>query len=260
MEPDLKNEIAPDLIAKADALALRFSDKLDCESVFISLASTDRLFPFGMSIADAPEIQDRVLLAKETICALTAERNEPLAFGDARKVDAIKNRAIVKSGAIVGYMGAPIRDVSGEAIGAICATTTVPRIWSEADRLILSNAALEAEVLLATARLKQENDVLSRALVEYDDIIGAIAKHADAMISIHGTSGTLIFATNALLTRLEPCELERQFHKAVASQMMKGLTGLNEPQITWGGAQDNEALHPTRQSQSGSLTFVKWGP
>ncbi|MEO0372187.1 MAG: GAF domain-containing protein [Pseudomonadota bacterium] len=260
MATDLHHAIHPDVIEKADKLAEDLCAKMKCDSVYISLANDERLFPFGISEPGTNNVADRILLAKDTICSVTSQRNEMVSLPDARTVEGLKDRGIVKSGGIVGYMGLPIRDEAGHSIGAICATTTTPRAWTEIDRMMLFSAASETQAMLATAGLKHENQVLSDALGEYDEIIGAIAKHADALISIHAKAGTLIFATNALLHRMDPCELEKQVNRALTMTKRPGFPSLQEPKLRWNGRGDEGSLRPTMRSHSGALTFVKWEP
>lgn len=129
----------------------------------------------------------------------------------------------VNSDGIVGYMGLPTPDETGHSFGAICASTTAPRARTQTDQMMLSNTASETQAVRATAGLRHENQVLSVVLGGYDDIKGAIAKPADALISIHAKSGTLICVTNVLLHRIDPCGLEKQVSRALKMTKSPGF-------------------------------------
>lgn len=237
-----------DFLSQADQMARDLAVRFDCDAVFISLANTDDVLPFGVSTINAPDVSERGLRALDTICAVTTERNELVVFHDTRKAESIMDREFVRSGHVVGYMGYPIRDEFGHAIGAICATTKDPRIWSMDEQLTLKAAGSQAEMLLATAILKRENLFMSRTLGEYDEILGAIALHAGAMLSIHSNSGGLLFATNALLKTLSSDALEEMIHRALTTKKAQDQSR-HGMEASW---------RPTIHGHSGALIFAQW--
>lgn len=241
-----------DILSKADELAADLADQLNCDFVVISLANTERLFSFGVAGMDVTDVRARLHDCSDTVCCMTVEKNSAVVISDARTVEGILERLYVTTGKIVGYIGEPIRDASRAAIGAICAVTASPRQWSDADKLAIKQVRDETENLLAYSMMQNEVSSQSRALGDYDNIVGAIALHADAMISIHNTSGELLFATNALLNEVEPQTLEAYVRSNSQDQ------GLRENRSTWGLNSDGRNWHPKMRCHGNDVVFVQW--
>ncbi|MEM6589987.1 MAG: GAF domain-containing protein [Pseudomonadota bacterium] len=251
--------IQDDLIAKSDTLARELTVKMNCDCVFISLANTNNLFSLGASVLDPTDVEERVQLASDTVCAITAARNEPLTLDDARTVKEMLKRPFVAEGKVVGYLGKPLRDENAESVGAICAVTTATRLWSEMDHVILQNAAGQVEKMLTEAGFRHSHLCLSNALGEYDDMMGAIAMYAEAKISVHGASGELLFATNALLQDVEPCVLEDHMRRTHNQHGLDETAALRVPNKK-APCQNTQRLRPRVRSHSEHITFVQWDP
>lgn len=258
MVPDDSGAIDRDLLSKADALARDLSVRLNCDAVYISLTNAQRVFSFGMSDANAPTLSQRTINAVDTICATMSKNNAPLVLEDVQQVEAMKHRSVVTSGLVLGYMGQSLRDEEGQAIGAICALSTAPRKRLPDEETILITAAAEAEMPLATTGLKLENLSLSNALEDYDGIIGAIARHADAMISIHADDGALIFATNALFGQLSLNALLDHLRKTLARPTSYQRPGRQDSQTPWQMPDNITQWRLRIEHHPVPLTFVKW--
>ena len=72
-----------------------------------------------------------------SLCKTVAAHDAPLAITDARADARFKNHAAVRDIGVVAYLGVPIRDDAGKAIGALCVIDTEPRAWSADDVDIL---------------------------------------------------------------------------------------------------------------------------
>lgn len=213
MASDALQDYEMDLVAKADKIAHGFCQRVPGSHVFVKLANTDRLVPFGFAGPEASEDQQDLISLVDDVCSATMAKGAVYDTGNHPASPAIQgsNEATLQaSGAI---MALPIRNKQGKAIGAICAFCRKPRIWSDYEKLSLEFARCQTEYLLATTDLTNQVGTLSQALKEYDDIATMIAAHAEQTFSVHGPSGDLLFATNALLDHVELDVLETQMRK-----------------------------------------------
>ncbi|WP_299850789.1 hypothetical protein [uncultured Roseovarius sp.] len=260
------------IVEKADKVAAQLAEVVNCDGVYISLANRSRLFSFGMTGAQQDEYSGRSHEFSDTLCGVTVTRNTMQELNDARTVNELSTIPYVLEGFIVGYLGQPIRDEKSNAIGAICAVSSEPRIWSEVDKLNLQLCCMEAEHLLATELLQSEMRFMSEALGEYDNIVMALTKNIQLMTSIHGENGELLFATNALLEEIDACALEDAFcwHRKVPV-LTEHTEGLNLPyQATWsdrtheivvrGRSEKVKYWQGITQNTPGEITFVSWMP
>ena len=69
-----------------------------------------------------------------------------LIIEDARIDPVFKNHVAVRDGSVVAYLGIPLVDHDGNAIGTLCVFDDKPRLWSTGHVQVLSDlAALAAE-------------------------------------------------------------------------------------------------------------------
>ena len=202
------------IIAKADTIADALIERIECDKVYVSLANNDTLFSIGITGALGPDNMNRKHIIGDTVCGFTIARNERLVLEDARLDEELSDVPFVESGGIVAYLGQPLCDESAKPIGAICAVSSKPKKWTDTDILNLQNSCKEIEQLLATEMLSRQIEEFSGALLDYDNVLLALAHNLDLMASVHNASGDLLFATNKLLQHLPPASLE----KAVAQQ------------------------------------------
>ena len=259
-----------DIIAKADMVANELSKCVECDGVYISLAGSNRLYSFGMTGPEPSVEKRRVHEVADTVCGVTIELNQRQVLNDARSVDRLAAIPYVASGNVVGYLGQPIRDGDTNAIGAICAVTAKPRVWSEVDMLNLQLSCMETEYLLATELLQSEMTFLSQALGDYDNVLMALTNNMKLMTSVHGADGELLFATNALMQEIDASDLEDAFrwhqaHQVPAAsaegphasgpdtKLAPSINVLKKPGKTgnW---------HATIRTCPGSVSFVSWKP
>lgn len=220
MRQGVIQSVKSDIITKADKLADELSKNIKCSGVFVSLANNRQLFSVGMAKEETSDNNARLHNARDSLCAITVSKNEPLVLNDARSYSETSEIPYVAAGHIVGYLGQPIRDMEDKAIGAICAISSTPRIWSQIDVLSLKNTCLEAEKLIANAIIGSEDTTLTRSLNEYDNILGSMAVNADFKVSIHNERGDLLFATNALLACFDHTFLQDQVREGNKRQSL----------------------------------------
>ncbi|MEP2031284.1 MAG: GAF domain-containing protein [Paracoccaceae bacterium] len=258
------------IVAKADKVAAELSNSVKCDGVFISLANRNRLFSFGMASAEGPNDNMRSHEYADSICGVTIDKNTQLVLSDARKTEEFSTIPYVSEGHIVGYLGQPIRDAEARAIGAICAISSEPRVWSESDKRNLQMSCVETEYLLATELLQREMVYLSQALGEYDSILMSLANNIDLMTSVHSENGELLFATKTLLDELDVSSLEdgfRRYQKYL--EIMKKAEGGkmlhlndNDPSgsglLVRGKFDKNLCWRANIQKTPGSVSFASW--
>ena len=215
MAMDALQDTDMDLVAKADKIARGFCQRVPDSHVFIKLANTDQLIPFGFAGPAEFDVGQSLCGMVDDVCMTTMADNAPVRFN--RPLDQNPENASEAQEAPpkpdVAIMALPIRDKHGQAIGAICALSQKADHWSDFDQLAFELACCQTQNLLATTALNSQLTTLSQALKEYDDIATMIATHAHQTFSVHGPSGELIFATNALLQQVKIDELEAQIRK-----------------------------------------------
>jgi GAF domain-containing protein len=77
----------------------------------------------------------------ESFCQYVVAEEAPLVISDARLDSRVSDKPSVSAGAVVAYMGYPLRNSAGKTIGSVCAIDTEPRAWTEADLEALRDVA-----------------------------------------------------------------------------------------------------------------------
>ena len=127
-----------DRITRAAAAAL------DAPSAAMSLVDVDRQFfksTVGMNV-ETPE--ERQTPLDRSVCQYAVANGAPLIIEDARIHPIFKNHPAVLDGTLVAYLGIPLSDRDGNAIGTLCVFDGKPRLWGTGHVQILSDLALLA--------------------------------------------------------------------------------------------------------------------
>ncbi|MGY1670637.1 SpoIIE family protein phosphatase [Geodermatophilus sp. SYSU D00710] len=97
-----------------------------------------------------------------TACAVPAAEGTPLAVPDVRAEPRAADLPQVRAGVVGAYLGAPLIDSDGFAVGVLCVAAPTPRSWSDADVAVLRElaAAAVAELELVALRTAYESDRL----------------------------------------------------------------------------------------------------
>ncbi len=127
-----------------DRLADLATNITDAGAAFISLVEADRDFYLGLSRLPEPLATTRTLMG-DTLCSLTLGRSTPLAIDDTKTDPVFASAATVESLDIAAYLAAPIRSVTGEALGAFCLVDFSPRQWTSVEIELVVQLALAAE-------------------------------------------------------------------------------------------------------------------
>jgi GAF domain-containing protein len=124
-----------DRITRAAAAAL------DAPHAALSLIDVDRQFfksKFGMGGDSAEERQTPL---DRSMCQYAVADGASLIIEDARIDPIFKNHPVVLDGSVVAYLGIPLMDGDGNAIGTLCVFDDKPRMWGAGHVQILSDLA-----------------------------------------------------------------------------------------------------------------------
>lgn len=124
-----------------DRITRAAADALDAPYAALSLVDVDRQF-FKSAVGldpDAPEGRQTPL--ERSICQYAVADGAPLVLEDARLDPTFKQHPAVQDGTVVAYLGIPLVDQAGNAIGTLCVFDTRPRLWGTGHLQVLSDLA-----------------------------------------------------------------------------------------------------------------------
>lgn len=132
---DSPREEVYDRITRAAAAAL------DAPHAAVSLIDVDRQFfksTVGMK-ADTPA--DRQTPLERSVCQYAVADGAALILDDARLDPIFKNHPVIRDGSVVAYLGIPLMDDDGHAVGTLCVFDDRPRQWGAGHVQVLSDLA-----------------------------------------------------------------------------------------------------------------------
>jgi GAF domain-containing protein len=124
-----------------DRLTRAAADALDAPYAAISLIDVDRQFfksTVGMNGMSAEEMQTPL---DQSVCQYAVAKGAPLILEDTKADPVFRNHPVVRGGAVAAYLGMPLIDPDGHAIGTLCVFDSVPRLWSTGHVQILGDLA-----------------------------------------------------------------------------------------------------------------------
>lgn len=163
---------------------------LDSKISLISLIDEDQDRQFfkaeiGLSF---PWAMRRETSLNHSLCKTVAIHDAPLAVTDARADARFKDHAAVSDFGVVAYLGVPIRDDAGKAIGALCVIDTEPRAWSadDVDILVALGKGVSVQIKFMLEGHRKELAELQHAepdiaaFAAFDNLPGAIVSYIEA--------------------------------------------------------------------------------
>jgi GAF domain-containing protein len=137
-----------------DRITRAAADALNAPSAAVSLIEVDRQFfksSFGMGITKEEERQTPI---ERSVCQYAVADGTALILEDARLDPVFKNHPVVLDGSVVAYLGIPLMDNEGHAVGTLCVFDNKPRLWGTGHVQILQDLAdLTAErIFKSTAK------------------------------------------------------------------------------------------------------------
>jgi hypothetical protein len=125
-----------------DRITRAAADALDAPFSAVSLVDTDRqFFKSTVGMGDMSDPQNRQTPIDQSICQYAVADGTPLVLEDARNDPVFKNHPVVRSGAIAAYLGIPLIDHGGHAIGTLCVFDEKPRLWGTGHIQVLTDLA-----------------------------------------------------------------------------------------------------------------------
>jgi GAF domain-containing protein len=124
-----------------DAFAEHLAQLTGAPYAMVNFIGEDQQFFAGLSApAIAPVVREdgsraelgRVLPRDHGFCPHVVVRRKALVLEDVRDYPRFAGNPVVDEYAIRSYLGAPLIDSSGMALGTVCAADTAPRAWGRA--------------------------------------------------------------------------------------------------------------------------------
>ncbi|MGY1640455.1 SpoIIE family protein phosphatase [Geodermatophilus sp. SYSU D00703] len=165
------------ILLRSDPARVRAARRLRVSG--IGFAALDRLVELASRLLGAPSAQISILDDVHTVagiagippggrgqespldqspCALAAALRAPLAIPDARADVRVRDLGPVSSGIVGSYLGVPLIDESGLAVGTLCVFAAAPRAWSDSDAATLAQLAAAVVTELEYAALAGEHE------------------------------------------------------------------------------------------------------
>lgn len=136
-----------------DLLTRRAAELTGAPAAFISLVDQDRDFyksqtGFGEPLATSRQMPGR------TFCHYAIAQGRPLAIDDTRAHKIYSQVPTVESLGVAAYLGVPLVDDQGHALGSLCVIDYKPREWRMEDRQHLADLADRAMREIASRKVK----------------------------------------------------------------------------------------------------------
>ncbi len=124
-----------------DRITRAAADALDTPRAALSLVDVDRQFFKSTSGKGMRANDEREMPLEWSVCQYTVANGTSLVLEDARVDPTFKDHPAVLDGTVVAYLGIPLVDRHGNAIGTLCVYDSKPRMWSTGHVQILSDLA-----------------------------------------------------------------------------------------------------------------------
>jgi len=124
-----------------DRITRAAADALDAPCSALSLVDIDRQFFKSTAGMDIDSSEERQTPLERSICQYAVANGKALIIEDARVHPVFKNHVAVRDGSVVAYLGTPLVDNAGNAIGTLCVFDDKPRLWSTGHVQVLSDLA-----------------------------------------------------------------------------------------------------------------------
>lgn len=123
-----------------DRLTREAAELTGAPVAFISLVDKERDFYKSQSGFGEPLASTRQLTGR-TFCHYAISQGEPLSIDDTRAHAVYSRVPTVETLGIAAYLGVPLRDAQGHALGSLCVIDFKPRAWRMEDRAVLARLA-----------------------------------------------------------------------------------------------------------------------
>ncbi|AEV71317.1 GAF domain-containing protein [Mycolicibacterium rhodesiae NBB3] len=125
-----------------DRITRAAADALDTPFAAMTLIDADRqYFKSTLGMGDMSVPAHRQAPLDQSICQYAVADGSPLVLEDARSDPVFQKHPVVRSGAVIAYLGIPLIDHEGHAIGTLCVFDDKPRMWGTGHVQVLSDLA-----------------------------------------------------------------------------------------------------------------------
>jgi GAF domain-containing protein len=135
---DLLDTPADDAFDRPARLAAR---ALRAPVALVSLIDEDRQFFKSCLGLPEPWLSRRETPLSHSFCQHAVAARKPLNVPDARKHPVLKFNAAIKDLNVIAYLGMPLIDDAGHALGTLCVIDSKPRNWTADDEAVLMDLA-----------------------------------------------------------------------------------------------------------------------
>jgi len=125
-----------------DRITRAAADALDAPHAAVTLIDVDRqYFKSTLGMVESTDPAHREAPLDMSICQYAVADGTPLVLEDARSDPIFQKHPVVRSGAVIAYLGIPLIDHGGHAIGTLCVFDNKPRLWGTGHVQVLSDLA-----------------------------------------------------------------------------------------------------------------------
>jgi len=134
-----------------DRITRAAADALDAPFSAVSLIDVDRQYFLSDVGIGGTRPEERQTPLDRSVCQYAVANGTPLVLEDARIDPLFKNHPAVLDGTVRSYLGIPLSDHDGNAIGTLCVFDVKPRLWGSGHIQVLTDlASLAAERIFAS--------------------------------------------------------------------------------------------------------------
>lgn len=125
-----------------DRITRAAAEALDAPSAAVTLIDADRqFFKSGVGMGDLSDPQERQTPLDQSISQYAVADGKTLVLEDARNDPVFRKHPLVRSGAVIAYLGIPLIDNDGNAIGTLSVLDAKPRQWGSGHVQVLNDLA-----------------------------------------------------------------------------------------------------------------------
>lgn len=162
---------------------------LGVETVIVSLVLGDRQFYKSFVGLRESLASARGSPISVSLCRIGVERRQPLIICDGRRDSEFSDHVAVAEHGVVSYLGIPIFDEDGHALGTLCVANSVPREWSDEDveNLTVLAQSVRGEILL------HKHEIRQKVAKSEHEFLDGILETSIAGIVVLDTAGQIVF-------------------------------------------------------------------
>ena len=124
-----------------DRLTTLAADMIGAPVALVSLVDEDRQFFKSCVGLPEPWADRRETPLSHSFCQHAVVAREPLVVEDARVHPVLHDNLAIRDLGVVAYLGIPLIDHRGNALGSLCVIDAQPRAWSDADVRVMRDVA-----------------------------------------------------------------------------------------------------------------------